>query len=612
MPDRAAPATRWANRLLIVSAVLVVWSVLIAVTGGFRVEFGPVRISSRNAARVFLFALLPAALAWRLAYTEWLESYLRRSRPALQRAALPIAALLATALFVTGLLYGVRAAAAADPSGYVSQSGLWVHGTLRIDQRYADALPWPEAKHTLPPLGYRVGVGDAMVPTYAPGLPLLMAAGRLISSCGPFLVAPLCGALLVIFTFVLGRPLFGAAVSLAAAALVACSPAVVYLSLMPMADVPAAAFWSGSLAMGLRRTRGGALLSGVLAGIAILIRPNLVPLAVFPWLLMMVRCGSWRAALPLTGLFAIGTFPAALIVAVLNSFLYGSPLTSGYGDLSADFARRHAWTNVLHYTSWWWQSQGPLGFVFVAALFRPAIARRREINVALGFAATLCLIYLFYLPFDTWWFLRFLLPAVPIVFLLCADTVARASLGSASVQAVALSAFVMAAAGYAFRFADLNDLTGIGRGEHRYAEAAAYIAKATGPEAVVLSFHHSGSVRYYAGRLSLRWDVLGPSALDTAVAALNERGVATYLLLEDFEEPQFRDRFAAQQTVKELDYGPSALGRNGQMRLYPLKAPGAGAPRSPVVMPPLPDRSCIDMSPDYAEPGAARRLRARQ
>ena len=54
----------WVARLVVILCLLVVWAAAIAITGGFRIELGPVRISSRNAVRVLLIAVVPAALAW--------------------------------------------------------------------------------------------------------------------------------------------------------------------------------------------------------------------------------------------------------------------------------------------------------------------------------------------------------------------------------------------------------------------------------------------------------------------------------------------------------------------------------------------------------------------
>jgi hypothetical protein len=611
MTDSPSTHQRLARVLLITSGVLLLWALAVTLTGGFRIEVGSIRISSRNASRIFLFAALPAALAWRLAYRDRLEVWLQARRGLLRKAGLLLAAAAALGLVAAGILYGSRTAAASDPSGYVSQSALWARGPLTVDQRFASTLPWPKASQSLTPLGYRVAADGAMVPTYAPGVPLLMALGRQVGACGPYLVGPVCGALLVLFTFQLGRPVFGAAAATIAAILVACSPVVVFMSLVPMADVPAATFWVGALAIAVGGSAPRAFAAGILTAIAILIRPNLVPLAVFPWLMVMVRTPGWRDRVIRTALFAVASIPGALGVAWVNNTLYGSPLTSGYGDLGPGFSLEYAATNIRRYPAWWLESQGPFAFVFLASFWfwRKNRPMRHEFLVLAGFAVTLWLLYLFYLPFEAWWFLRFLVPAVPFVFLLCADAVVQAAGQSATVRVVALAAFTVIIAAHVSRFIDTRDILGTGKGERRYLEPALHLASTIPPDAVIVAMQHSGSLRYYTGRLILRWDELDPSWLDRTVAFLRARGIATYLVAESWEEEQIRSRFAGQQTLADLDRGRIATARGGEVRMYQLQAPDSGAPRAAVEIPISEDRTCYDISPDFIAPKAIEKLR---
>jgi hypothetical protein len=120
---------------------------------------------------------------------------------------------------------------------------------------------------------------------------------------------------------------------------------------------------------------------------------------------------------------------------------------------------------------------------------------------------------------------------------------------------------------------------------------------------------HSGSLRYHSGRLTMRWDALDPAWLDRAVQHLQDRGIAVYALLEYWEEPQFRDRFKDQRLIAQLDRGPSATGRGGEMRVYPLTDTGSTERRVPAQIPLRPDRPCLDVAPDYVTPAAAAKLR---
>jgi hypothetical protein len=415
----------------------------------------------------------------------------------------------------------------------------------------------------------------------------------------------LCGAALVVSTFHLGKRLFGTGTALAASALVACSPVVVFESLVVMADVPAAAMWMSALAVASGTPRA-TLASGILTGAAILIRPNLLPLALFPWLMSIARCETARSAATRTGLFAAGSLPAAWFIAWVNQRLYGSPLSSGYGDLGGAFAVSHAAANLRLYTGWWLESQGALGFLFLLALWRRR-TRAREFLVLLGYAICAGLMYVFYLPFDQWWYLRFLIPAVPVVFLLAADAVDWAAHRSPSLLVAAMAAFAVAAAIHAIAFMDAKDILGNRVAEQRrYLDGALYVDRTLPPEAVILAMHPSVSVRYYAGRLTMRWDVLDPAWLDRAVSTLRDRGVPVYALIESWEEADFRARFSGQRTVDLLTAGASAVSQDGELRLYDLG--GARRPGAGTVIPVWRDTGCIDASPRFLEPEAARRI----
>ena len=64
------------------------------------------------------------------------------------------------------------------------------------------------------------------MPTYSPGLPLLMAAAKaVVGPSGPYFIVPLLGGLCVFLTYCIGRLLYDELVGVAAALLMAVSPA---------------------------------------------------------------------------------------------------------------------------------------------------------------------------------------------------------------------------------------------------------------------------------------------------------------------------------------------------------------------------------------------------
>ena len=297
---------------------------------------------------------------------------------------------------------------------YVTQAGLWRTGTLQIHQDIVRDSPWPGAPETWTPLGFRTIPGNpgAIASVYPPGLPLLMALFQIIAGyCGAFLVVPICSALTVWLTYLLGRRLFDAPhIGLLAAALVAASPVFLYQIMNAMSDVPVTAAWTLAL---LLLVSDRPLLSGLAVGAAILIRPNLAPVSgVFVlWLAVTNRASVWR--------FAAGLAPALGAVLLVNWRMYGSPLTSGYGELGHYYAWEYALANLRRYPVWIVDTQTPLVllalclFVAPAWLPPPRVPRLRLLFG--GFIGIVFLSYLFYTPFDAWWFLRFLLPIWPAI-----------------------------------------------------------------------------------------------------------------------------------------------------------------------------------------------------
>ncbi len=73
---------------------------------------------------------------------------------------------------------------------------------------------------------------------------------------------------------------------------------------------------------------------------------------------------------------------------------------------------------------------------------------------------------------------------------------------------------------------------------------------------MVISNLHSGSVRYYADRLTLRYEWLGVDAYGTALHFLRDRGRPVYAMLDDTEVDTFRQRYRGVADVSWLDKPP--------------------------------------------------------
>jgi dolichyl-phosphate-mannose-protein mannosyltransferase len=484
-----------------------------------------------------------------------------------------VAALLALTVMYLSITFGSTVAGGADQYSYVTQAGLWRTGTLQIHQDIVRDSPWPGAPETWTPLGFRTIPGDpsAIASVYPPGLPLLMALFQAVAGyCGAFLVVPCCAALTVWLTYLLGRRLFDAPqIALVAAALVAVSPVFLYQIMNAMSDVPATAAWTLAL---LLLVSDRPLLSGLAVGAATLIRPNLAPVSgVFVlWLAVTNRASVWR--------LAAGLVPAVGAILVVNWRMYGSPLTSGYGDPGQYYAWEYALANLRRYPVWIVDTQTPLVLLSLGLFVAPAwLPRPRVSHLQMllgGFIGILFLSYLFYAPFDAWWFLRFLLPMWPAIMVLAAvalETIARRWTGRWS--SVVVWAIVAAVGWRGVRLAGERSAFDLGWGDRRYVNVARFVAEHTEPDAVVLSRQHSGSIRHYAGRLTLRFDMLDRAALDRAIAFLVSSGRPPYLVLDGDEVPMFQERFAGRSRLAALDRSPLATLAAPAILVFDLREP---------------------------------------
>jgi hypothetical protein len=545
------------STLAILAAAIAIASLL---SGGFSLRVFGLRVSSHGVLRPALFALVCLAVAY-----HWMpvcqKGIVSTYAPRVLRRSMPwVAAAAAAGVLALCWVYGTRAAGGSDSYGYVSQARLWLGGDLHVHQDFAALVPWPNADWSFTPLGYRPAANHTIVPTYAPGLPLLMAVFMtVLGNCGAFIITPLAGAVLVLSTFALGVQVSGRATGALAALLTASSPTILLMTLWPMSDVPAAAFWTVSLVFAWRKPRyASAALSGIAAGLAILIRPNLAPLIVFPAALVVCGpVGRTTAGLRRLVVLMLACVPFVVLVALVNHDLYGSFFMSGYGDAASIYGWRNLRPNLARYPRWLRETQGAYVFIFLLTVFLPPGPRpesRRLRWILLAYIAGVFGCYLFYVPFDDWWYLRFVIPAMPAMFVLSIDAIwhVGARFGPAVQTAVAL-VFTTLTLSHAIAYAQLHTIVEIGEGEQKYADVGRYLARELPAGTVVISGLHSGNIRLYSRLRTLRVDSLDGAWLDRAIGYLKSTGPSPYLVLEESEIRNFRERFAGQQAVALVD-----------------------------------------------------------
>ena len=436
MPDSPSRAPRRAGLILAVAGVCAVaLAAAVAATGGIDWSIGALRVRVHQPWRLLAAGLCLVAAAWWVGGARG-RAALSRAWDARDRLAAWLAAAAAAITMLVGLVKGTRVAGSADAYGYVSQALLWLKGLPVQTEPLAALVPWPRAEWSLSPLGYRPGLEPGViVPTYPPGLPLAMAAAAGIGGADAvYWVVPALGAAAVWLTFLIGRRYADAGSGAAAALLVAASPVFLYQLVQPMSDVPVTACWLLAL---WGAAAGRPFAAGLGAGAAVLTRPNLAPLA--PLVIAAVVAHAHRqslkprAVLHAAVMCALPVAAAAGFLAWLNTRLYGSPLASGYGAASDLFALAHVPVNSARYLRWLLETQTPFVLLALAAPFAarirrpagPGASQTAQAWFGLGFAALVLACYLPYSPFEEWWYLRFLLPAIPVLLVLAASVLVR-------------------------------------------------------------------------------------------------------------------------------------------------------------------------------------------
>jgi hypothetical protein len=582
------------------SVATTAWTLALIVFGGINAQIAGLRISSNDFRRTLLYASLLFAV-YILAGGDVRSPagrFLSLARAA--AAAIPpmrrhwiwvrrveiLAGLLSLCVLLLLATWRVQTVGGSDPYGYLSQADLWLGERLDVPQPWVAGMPFPEPPWVFSPLGYRPWPDGTLVPTYSPGLPMMQAAVKFVAGhCSVFLISPVCGALLVLATFGIGRQLGSNLVGLIGAWFVATSPAVLDMGIIPMSDVPVAALWACVFWLLLCRSAGAALGAGLLTALAVLVRTNLAPLAGVCW--CWLAYGAWRAQgdarrrrLMQLAAFTVGVLPGPIVVALLNSHWYGSPFRSGYGHLKDLYSTARIPQNIRNYTLWLIETQTVLVFAGVAAVFLPLrrlwfYVEDRSIVVAFAvFSFGVWLQYLLWEVFDTAAYLRFLLPAYPFMMIGLA-TVAYWIL---SRRVLVLTIVIcIVAAGFGLRIRQhigTNGFFDIGKSETKFSVAGRIVARAVPPDSVVMTMFHSGSIRYYGGRLTMRYDQLDDRWLDRAVEWLSSRDVGTYVWVEDWEVPEFQKHFPTQRLGK-LAMRPVIEYHNASavMYLYDLNRP---------------------------------------
>jgi hypothetical protein len=540
--------------ILSIAAGLAALSIILAVSGGFRTTVGGLRISARSPIPIALLALINATV-WLSAArrANAIASDLEAAWQACQRhSKLVLGIALASALLAG--MFSTRSAAGADASGYVSESAMLMSGRLFHADELSD-LARGHDPYLTSPLGWRPAGEGQQSPTYPPGLPLLMAIPHAIGGvAGASALVILTGMIAVLATGLLASQLGGSIAGVIAAAFLAFTPVFLYQSIQPMSDVPVTAAWVLCfLLLSIDKFPG----AGIACAMAVLIRPNLAPLAIVP--LFMARR---RVA------FAIPVAIAGAVLALMQWLWYGSPLRSGYGSADELFALTNVVPNASRHFRWLVGTAPALLLGIFGAL---RLKANQTAQGLLAFALLVIASYLVYAVFDDWSYLRFMLPAMAVFTIFAAvEFAAWIDRWPVAVRPLLLFAIVMGVTAHALWVTRSLDTFKLADHLRRVSQVADLINEDVPPSAVIVAGEQSGSMRYYTDRPILRWEAATPEALTTAMTTLEQSRRPVYIVLDAFEDTLFRSKFHG-VPAGALDWPPILdAGTSHRTRLWKL------------------------------------------
>jgi hypothetical protein len=459
--------------------------------------------------------------------------------------------LLAYCVFL--LWYMCPYAGGSDSSGYLNSARLLHEGRLTATPRIPAEFPLESfGADFFTPTAFKSGaVAGTLVPTYSVGLPLHVAA---MANVTGLLIAPTAVNLLAVLAFVwLFWALAGdfgvvAPARLIAVSLLLLSPLTVLYSLQAMSDLLATVWAMAVMLCAWRAPRhwGWALAAGAAIAVAVMVRPTNALLFLPTAICLGI---SWRTWLP----FGLGGLPGAVFLCYYNFQLYGKALTTGYGNVNGMFNATYVGPTLLHYAVWLPVVLTPL---VVAGLALPFVAAGRKPKLVLSaWAGAFVLFYAAYAcTHETWWYLRFVLPALPALAIGGALVLQRVRFPTLDFSAgvtpqsqppralrlrlplggtLLVLAFVWQL-GWCWHFqVHKTEL-----GERCYRDAGAWVQTSLPANSLIAANQISGALFYYSDKPFIAWDRFTPQSYAALNDYLVKHQLALYAGLFDYEEDE--------------------------------------------------------------------------
>ena len=427
-------------------------------------------------------------------------------------------------------------AGGADSSGYINNARLLSQGKLYVQPR---VLPGHSATefggYSNLPLGFLIRADGQMVPIYPTGYPLQLIVtavfgwSRAVTVLNVF-TALAGGFLLFAYCRMLALSVW---LSFGGVALFWLCPLFIFSALQPMSDLSATA-WSLAVLYCASRIPDGwkwSLLCGAAVGVAVLVRPTNLLLAVPVVALVGYRPRSWL-------LIGLGGLPSAAFLYFYNLHVYGSPFLTGYNAVGELLRVEYLPHNLAHFFHWIPLLLSPLVLVAVAAPF-VATGRQRGLLGLAVWALVLVGFYAFYFHSgETWWYLRFILPAFPFLIVATLIVLAAAWRKAAAwpmPATIALAGLLLAANGWQISQLRSMDIMNLEKGERTYADAARWAKENVPPGSVIFCMQVSGAFFYYTDFILFRWDEVFHEKYNPLLDAIARQDKQVYAALFPFE-----------------------------------------------------------------------------
>ena len=440
-------------------------------------------------------------------------------------------------------------AGGSDPSGYLNSARLLSQGALYTAPRVLPGFSAREfGEFANVPLGFILREDERMVPTYPIGYPLhLFVAANFGWSRGVKAlnvgIALASGLLLYAYCRKIGITV---GLALGGVALLWACPLFIFSAVQPMSDLSALG-WSLVVlysALGARADWRWGLLCGAAVGIAVLVRPTNLLLAVPLLVALGLRFRSWWAV-------GLGGLPCAAFFCFYSWRLYGSPLATGYGDVSSLFRQEYLPRNLAHFSYWIPMLLSPLVVLALAAPFVPA-GRQRGLAVLAAWVFTLIGLYAFYYHSgETWWYLRFILPAFPaliVATLVGLEEIWRRNPTRKLPVAFVLTGLLIAAIGWQLQQIRERNVLNLKQDERCYLASAQWVQQHLPDRSVIFCMQVSGAFYYYTDLVLFRWDQIVPEKMAPLLDAMARQDRPVYAALFSFETPEALERIGGHWT----------------------------------------------------------------